>query len=709
MNKDGRKQQQENDKTVENQNNDIQLGTDSVLWGLALENLLKAIQQHPPNNPSSLSTTTTNKTNTTNTATSFYMFDIPKTFPSTWKRILNGYQHIPSGFTYQSNTFPHYILSNNQTKVIFQTIIVHAALVGNMGESSQQNVLSSICKEVQGHIKEEEDLWKCIQTDIDNSKNIPQTQTITTTITNHRSNPKKKNNAIPPTISHTYHFPSMANLSTVSSQNNPISQQIQTIFNPSSPKLSQTNFCKGRDSIASLFEVPIPSTRKDSVDSLFQISPHRPPKQESVPPTKHVDSIIEEETVPNTHKRKWQGTTSSSCISDIEQTSKRSALTVEKVPDKISSSSVTWKIETRQDIDLFSLKHTTDSQSGLAGAPIEIDLDDDDEESSNQNTMTNSISNAPQPATSFIIPPTTTKSKMTTTQRGIRNSNPATIIQNQPDLSHRMTNEVTKTTASNSQLPKIAPSASNPPSRAKLVNKPSTDITRAPFLSSDPPTRKSTSLFPKKKSTDPHVSGGFLKRLRPDTSIFLKKIMKWVPPKAFVLDDKQVRFRGRVQSFMEIPKHKLPSTFRNSIDMVKIFSPFLLEEGRCMLDQEFDMNTSNGRLWNRPGIPMQLISCIPADAKPVSASGLKTYELALKFPRGKDPPQNLGEVYAINCKDWKENRNVLGVKGYNDTNVMFLKDQHYEEDFSLFRVRRFNRWCYGILFLLFSSLNSFFV
>lgn len=192
MNKDGRKQQQENDKTVENQNNDIQLGTDSVLWGLALENLLKAIQQHPPNNPSSLSTTTTNKTNTTNTATSFYMFDIPKTFPSTWKRILNGYQHIPSGFTYQSNTFPHYILSNNQTKVIFQTIIVHAALVGNMGESSQQNVLSSICKEVQGHIKEEEDLWKCIQTDIDNSKNIPQTQTITTTITNHRSNPKKK-------------------------------------------------------------------------------------------------------------------------------------------------------------------------------------------------------------------------------------------------------------------------------------------------------------------------------------------------------------------------------------------------------------------------------------------------------------------------------------------------------------------------------------
>ena len=183
--------------------------------------------------------------------------------------------------------------------------------------------------------------------------------------------------------------------------------------------------------------------------------------------------------------------------------------------------------------------------------------------------------------------------------------------------------------------------------------------------------------------------GTMLKRLWPDSSIFIKKILKWIPPEVIKLENGLVNFKGPVRSSATTASTtQIPDTFRDTAEMVQKFTPHLLEEGKMFIDHEFKEYSGYDGVWKRETLRMQLVSCIPIDAKSVnSASGLKTYEFAFTFSRKADPPQSLGELFVIHCDEWLSKKTCLGVKGSNDYNAIFLKDQQYGEDFSLFKVK----------------------
>lgn len=199
-----------------------------------------------------------------------------------------------------------------------------------------------------------------------------------------------------------------------------------------------------------------------------------------------------------------------------------------------------------------------------------------------------------------------------------------------------------------------------------------------------------------------------LKRLWPDSGIFLKKILKWSPPNLIASDTPsggyRVQFEGAVKTQDELTSMSIsdiPSTFQNTADMVKYYTPILLKEGNSCIQNEF-MGNSKGGIWNRELYEMEIKTCIPLDSKTVNTSSsavIKTYELGLKMHSisssssssvkrtSINPPMNLGELFVIHSPEWKTTGGscCLAVIGSDDCNSIFLQDQRYNSDYSLFK------------------------
>ncbi len=97
-----------------------------------------------------------------------------------------------------------------------------------------------------------------------------------------------------------------------------------------------------------------------------------------------------------------------------------------------------------------------------------------------------------------------------------------------------------------------------------------------------------------------------LKRLWPDSSLFSKRILKWLPPQV-VVEDYKIRFKGPPKSNVERKKLPvIPSTFRDTSEIIKFMSPHILEEGVHAAEQEFLANSDRNGLWTREVFSMHL-------------------------------------------------------------------------------------------------------
>lgn len=102
------------------------------------------------------------------------------------------------------------------------------------------------------------------------------------------------------------------------------------------------------------------------------------------------------------------------------------------------------------------------------------------------------------------------------------------------------------------------------------------------------------------------IKSAKLKRLWPDSSVFSKRILKWHPP-SVIQEDFKVLFKGPAKSNIE--RHKLPvipSTFRDTSEIIKFMSPHILEEGIHSVGQEFVTNSDGNGIWSRDVFNMQL-------------------------------------------------------------------------------------------------------
>ena len=191
--------------------------------------------------------------------------------------------------------------------------------------------------------------------------------------------------------------------------------------------------------------------------------------------------------------------------------------------------------------------------------------------------------------------------------------------------------------------------------------------------------------------------GTTLKRLWPDSNLFMKKILRFTPPEVISYPNEEIKFKGPLRSSSSTGIAPLPSTFRNSAEMVQNFTPFLLEEAKSCINQEFREHANSEGIWNRDVYHLRSVSCIPIDPKSVNTEfGLKTYEFSFSVlnPRNIEPPSSLGELFVIYSDRWKTKGCCLGVRGCNDYNAMFLKDQQYDEDTSLFKVNNIQSFNY---------------
>ena len=97
-----------------------------------------------------------------------------------------------------------------------------------------------------------------------------------------------------------------------------------------------------------------------------------------------------------------------------------------------------------------------------------------------------------------------------------------------------------------------------------------------------------------------------LKRLWPDSSVFTKRILKWCPPQV-LQEGYRIRFKGPAKSNLEKDKLPvIPSTFRDTSEIVKFMSPHILEEGIHSGQQEFSANSDRKGIWTRDVFSMQL-------------------------------------------------------------------------------------------------------
>jgi hypothetical protein len=102
-----------------------------------------------------------------------------------------------------------------------------------------------------------------------------------------------------------------------------------------------------------------------------------------------------------------------------------------------------------------------------------------------------------------------------------------------------------------------------------------------------------------------------LKRLYPDSSLFIKRILKYHPPEVIVRDTGVVSFYGSASQTQFASDHEeLPLTFENVTEMRKLFSPILLAEGISALKQEFLSNSDTSGIWSRDVMPLQLVVCL---------------------------------------------------------------------------------------------------
>ena len=181
------------------------------------------------------------------------------------------------------------------------------------------------------------------------------------------------------------------------------------------------------------------------------------------------------------------------------------------------------------------------------------------------------------------------------------------------------------------------------------------------------------------------IKNSKLKRLWPDSFVFVKKIMKWSPPEFIYRqeDDKVVVYGPVKQIGKREALAPIPATFRDSPDIIKHISPHILEEGINSLHKEFLENSTNStrkrteRVWTRNIFKLFLRSCTPVEAKASSSSSVRLYEFAFHLgSEGMRPPTNLGELFAIYSPSWKQP--CLGFIGSNDINSTFLSDQKTE-------------------------------
>ena len=83
--------------------------------------------------------------------------------------------------------------------------------------------------------------------------------------------------------------------------------------------------------------------------------------------------------------------------------------------------------------------------------------------------------------------------------------------------------------------------------------------------------------------------------------------MKWSPPKVEYKDSGFIRFYGSVDTdHVKTTLTPLPASFLNTPEMLKLFSPHILEEGRMNVHQEYVTNSDKNGYWTRGSYELQL-------------------------------------------------------------------------------------------------------
>ena len=99
-----------------------------------------------------------------------------------------------------------------------------------------------------------------------------------------------------------------------------------------------------------------------------------------------------------------------------------------------------------------------------------------------------------------------------------------------------------------------------------------------------------------------------LKRLYPDASLFIKRILKYHPPEVVLKESGTVSFYGAAShTQLSSDLEELPTSFESATEMRKLFSPILLAEGISALKQEFLNNSDTSGFWSRSALSFQLV------------------------------------------------------------------------------------------------------
>ena len=83
--------------------------------------------------------------------------------------------------------------------------------------------------------------------------------------------------------------------------------------------------------------------------------------------------------------------------------------------------------------------------------------------------------------------------------------------------------------------------------------------------------------------------------------------MKWSPPRVEYKNSDSIRFYGSVGSEnITTELTPLPSSFRDTPEMLKLCSPHILEEGRMSVHQEYVANSDRNGYWIRESFELRL-------------------------------------------------------------------------------------------------------
>ena len=106
-----------------------------------------------------------------------------------------------------------------------------------------------------------------------------------------------------------------------------------------------------------------------------------------------------------------------------------------------------------------------------------------------------------------------------------------------------------------------------------------------------------------------------VKRLWPDALPFYKKMLRWKPPMRIREKDGIIRFRGSIRSDcsdnMSVQDFSpIPSTFKDSIEMLNTYVPYILEEGKRSIGAVFAVNADKDKYWTRKSLSMRIQVCL---------------------------------------------------------------------------------------------------